>query len=234
MGTLYSVAKRSVYAVIDGSDREETRMTNDGRVATQRPEVSASRRPDEAPQLRLEGVDHLALVTDDMKKTIAFYTDVLGMTLVHVRRIPYAPDRGQPPYDNCRHYFFDMGKGSLLAFFEYPPGAPHGNRDALGGMQHLAFKATRAEFERAQRRLRGRHVEFVGPYHLGGRFTSIYFFDPNGIRLEITTDVDHADYDPVSSVFQTENEIRSELEDLYGSRAAADAVMRTMPVVEAR
>jgi len=182
-----------------------------------------------AQGLRLEGVDHLALVTDDMKTTIAFYTDVLGMALVHVRRVPFAPDRGQPPYDNCRHYFFDMGKGSLLAFFEYPPDAPRGNRDALGGMQHLAFKTTRDEFERAQARLREHDVKFVGPYHLGGRFHSIYFWDPNGIRLEITTDLDHLDYDPVTSVFQNEDEIRDELLDLYGSAEAAAVVMRRMP-----
>jgi catechol 2,3-dioxygenase-like lactoylglutathione lyase family enzyme len=204
-------------------------MTEDGRVATVSDDVGAS----EGAELRLEGVDHLALVTDDMKKTIAFYTEVLGMRLVHVRRIPFAPDRGQPPYDNCRHYFFDMGKGSLLAFFEYPPDAPKGNRDALGGMQHVAFKTTRAEFERAQRCLRAHAVDFVGPYHLGGRFYSIYFSDPNGVRLEITTDLNHADYDPVSSIYQTEDEVRAELEDLYGSRGAADAILRTMPVIPA-
>ena len=95
--------------------------------------VAVRDRPD--LQLALQGVDHLALVTDDMRKTIAFYTGVLSMRLVHVRRIPYAPDRGQPPYGNCRHYFFDMGNQSLLAFFEYPPDAPRGNRDALGGMR---------------------------------------------------------------------------------------------------
>jgi len=185
-----------------------------------------------APSFRLQGVDHLALVTDDMKKTIRFYTEVLGMALVHVRRIPYAPDRGQPPYDNCRHYFFDMGNGSLLAFFEYPSDAPAGNRDALGGMQHVAFKADRVNFERAQEQLRACAVPFVGPYHLGGRFHSIYFFDPSGIRLEITTDLTQPDYDPVSTVYQTEAEAREELESLYGSRAEADAVLRTMALVQ--
>ena len=193
--------------------------------------VGADRRGQ--PALHLEGVDHLALVTDDMRKTIAFYTEVLGMTLVHVRRIPYAPDRGQPPYDNCRHYFFDMGNGSLLAFFEYPPEAPKGNRDARGGMQHLAFKTTRVEFEHAQTRLRAQGVHFVGPFHLGGRFYSIYFSDPNGIRLEITTDVNRPDYDPVSSVYQTEEEVRAELEDLYGSREAAELLVRKMPLLTA-
>jgi catechol 2,3-dioxygenase-like lactoylglutathione lyase family enzyme len=187
----------------------------------------------EAPvKLRLQGVDHLALVTDDMKKTIEFYTEVLGFTLVHVRRIPYAPDRGQPPYDNCRHYFFDMGNQSLLAFFEYPKDAPRGNRDALGGMQHVAFHADRATFERAQTALRAGGVDFVGPFHLGGRFYSIYFFDPNRIRLEITTDVTQPDYDVITSVYQTEAEAREELESLYDSPEEVRRILEKMPLTD--
>jgi len=49
-----------------------------------------------------------------------FYTRVMGFQLVHVRRVPYEQDRGQPPHENLRHYFFDMGNDSLLAIFEYP------------------------------------------------------------------------------------------------------------------
>lgn len=181
-------------------------------------------------ELRLQGVDHLALVTDDMKKTIDFYTEVLGMTLVHVRRVPYAPDRGQPPYENCRHYFFDMGNQSLLAFFEYPKDAPEGNRDALGGMQHVAFHADRANFQRAQGRLRAHGVEVLGPFHLGDRFYSIYFFDPNGIRLEITTDLTKPEYDVITSVYQTAEEVRKELEALYDSSEEVERVMAKMPL----
>jgi catechol 2,3-dioxygenase-like lactoylglutathione lyase family enzyme len=181
-------------------------------------------------RLALQGVDHLALVTDDLKKTIEFYTQVLGMTLVHVRRVPYAPDRGQPPYEHCRHYFFDMGNQSLLAFFEYPPDAPKGNRDALGGMQHVAFHADRANFDRAQARLRAHGVELLGPFHLGGRFYSIYFFDPNGIRLEITTDLTQPDYDVITSVYQTEAEAREELETLYDSPAEVQRILARMPL----
>ena len=182
-------------------------------------------------RLELQGVDHLALVTDDMKKTIDFYTDVLGMTLAHVRKVPYAPDRGQPPYENCRHYFFDMGNQSLLAFFEYPPDAPQGNRDALGGMQHVAFHADRANFRRAQERLRAHGLNVVGPFHLGGRIYSIYFFDPNGVRLEITTDLRHEDYDPVTSMYQTEAEAREELETLYDSPGEVERILTKMPLL---
>ena len=69
------------------------------------------------------GVHHLALCTDDMKATIDFYGDVLGMPLVHAMKVPPglgtgSGNRGNPPYEQVRHYFFDMGNDSLLAFFE--------------------------------------------------------------------------------------------------------------------
>src|SRR3970040_219888 len=89
--------------------------------------------------LRTRGVDHLAIVADDMPAAMDFYTRVMNSRLVHVRRVPYEQDRGQPPYDNLRHYFFDMGNDSLFAVFEYPKGLPRQNRDPVGGMQHVAF-----------------------------------------------------------------------------------------------
>jgi catechol 2,3-dioxygenase-like lactoylglutathione lyase family enzyme len=66
------------------------------------------------------GVHHLALCTDDMKATIDFYVEVLGMPLVHAMKVPAGlgtgpGNRGNPPYEQVRHYFFDMGNDSLLA-----------------------------------------------------------------------------------------------------------------------
>ena len=83
------------------------------------------RRPLLSPTTR--GVHHLALCTDDMKATIDFYVEVLGMPLVHAMKVPPGlgtgpGNRGNPPYEQVRHYFFDMGNDSLLAFFEIPKG----------------------------------------------------------------------------------------------------------------
>src|SRR5207245_10997036 len=94
------------------------------------------RRPLVTPTLR--GVHHLALCTDDMKATIDFYVDVLGLPLVHAMKVPPglgtgSGNRGNPPYERVRHYFFDMGNDSLLAFFEIPKGKePAANRNAIG------------------------------------------------------------------------------------------------------
>ena len=67
------------------------------------------------------GIHHLALTTDDMKSTTDFYVNVLGMPLVHAMKVPEGvgtiENRGNPPYECIRHYFFDMGNDSLWAFF---------------------------------------------------------------------------------------------------------------------
>ena len=137
------------------------------------------------------GVHHLALNTDDMKMTIDFYTRILGMPLVHALRVPpglgTGPDnRGNPPFENLRHYFFDAGGDSLVAFFEIPKGAkPKGDRDAIGAMQHVSFTLTEARFEEARTRLERAGVSYLGPIHVGTQTYSIYFFDPNGHRVEL-------------------------------------------------
>ena len=164
------------------------------------------------------GVHHLALTTEDMKTTADFYVDVVGMPLVHAMKVPPGigtgpGNRGNPPYENLRHYFFDMGNDSLLAFFEIPKEAePKARRDAIGGMQHCAFAVTPEQFEALMGRLRSRDVRFDGPFESLPGLQSIYFFDPNGIRLE-------ACYEPaaggtqrvVDSVLQTRAEASEEL-----------------------
>ena len=157
------------------------------------------------------GVDHLALVTDDMPATMDFYTRVLGMQLVHVRRVPFERDRGQPPYDNLRHYFFDMGNDSLFAIFEYPKGLVRQNRDHVGGMQHVAFHVPADRFDAMLEHVKSCGVHVIGPVPLGGRFWSAYFYDPNGIRLELATDRSGVERSVIESVLQTEDEVRAEL-----------------------
>src|ERR1700722_493677 len=87
--------------------------------------TASQRKP---PGLSFRGVHHLALNTDDMKSTLEFYTEVLGMSLAHAMKVPPGlgtgpNNRGNPPYENIRHYLFDMGNDSVLAFFEIPKGA---------------------------------------------------------------------------------------------------------------
>jgi len=176
------------------------------------------------------GVDHLAIVSDDMPAAMDFYTRVLGFQLVHVRRVPYEQDRGQPPYDNLRHYFFNMGNDSLFAVFEYPKGLPRQNRDHVGGMQHVAFHVPRERFDALIERVKGLGVKVIGPVPLGGRFWSAYLFDPWGTRLEFATDRSGVQQGVVESVLQTEDEARAELETLFDDPAVVEKWLRQMPL----
>jgi catechol 2,3-dioxygenase-like lactoylglutathione lyase family enzyme len=176
------------------------------------------------------GIDHLAFVTDDLPATMDFYTRVLQLQLVHVRRVPFERDRGQPPYDNLRHYFFDMGNDSLLAFFEYPKGLARQNRDLPGGMQHIAFHVPRERFDRMVEHVKSCGVSVIGPVPLGGRFWSAYFYDPNGIRLELATSLADERLTIVESVLQTEEEARAELETLFDDPKVVEAWLHKMPL----
>ena len=176
------------------------------------------------------GVHHLALTTEDMRTTVDFYTRVVGMPLVHAMKVPPGigtgpGNRGNPPYEEIRHYFFDMGNDSLLAFFEIPPGAePHAKRDAIGGMQHVAFAITPAQFAAMEERLRAASVPFDGPIDILPGLVSIYFLDPNGIRLEACCQPKAGEKPTViGSVAQSRTEALKELESIDREWAAHTA-----------
>ena len=167
---------------------------------------------------RTRGVHHLALNTEDMAMTLAFYTKVVGMPLVHAMKVPAGlgtgpGNRGNPPYEEIRHYFFDMGNDSLLAFFEIPKGKePRARRDGIGGMQHVAFAVTPAQFKALQKRLKKARVAADGPIPVLPGLVSLYFLDPNGIRLEACCQPG-AGAKPrvIGSVRQTRAQMRREL-----------------------
>ncbi|HEY5899397.1 MAG TPA: VOC family protein [Burkholderiales bacterium] len=170
------------------------------------------------------GVHHLALNTDDMKKTIDFYVDVLGMPLVHAMKVPPGlgtgpKNRGNPPYEEIRHYFFDMGNDSLLAFFEIPKGKePQGHRNAIGAMQHVAFVVTPERFADVERRLKKNEIAYIGPIPQLPGLMGIYFIDPNGIRLEFACQpADGGDQKVLALVTQTSEELKKELATLPGA-----------------
>ena len=185
-----------------------------------------------APQLKLRGVNHLALMTDDMKETIDFYGDVLGIRLIHALTVPPGVNRGNPPFERLRHYFFDMGNDESLAFFELPKGAkPQTDRDAVGGMQHVSFTADQAMFETVQDRLKARGIPILGPIKiLGGRAPSIYFYDHNDIRLELTCHLAHTD-DPhvIDDMTMTKSAARPELMALHDDAAWVERTIAHLP-----
>ena len=196
---------------------------------------SVSPRPHGAPVLP-RGLHHLALNTDDMKMTIDFYCGVLGMPLVHALKVPPGlgtgpGNRGNPPFENLRHYFCDMGGDSLLAFFEMPKGAKgKGDRDALAAMQHCSFAVTEERFALLCARLKDAGVALTGPIPVGAGTWSVYFFDPNGIRLELSWQQgDGADVRVVERWTQTRDAALAELRSLSDDTRWLEHVTAHLP-----
>lgn len=183
------------------------------------------------------GIHHLALNTDDMKMTIDFYAGVLGMPLVHALKVPPGlgtgpGNRGNPPFENLRHYFFDAGGDTMLAFFEMPRGAKQtGDRDALAAMQHCSFTATEERFHQLMTRLNDAGVPMTGPVPVGAGTWSVYFFDPNGIRLEFSYQAhDGSDVRVLERWTQTRQEALAELESLSTDAVWLNKVTAHLPL----
>jgi catechol 2,3-dioxygenase-like lactoylglutathione lyase family enzyme len=180
------------------------------------------------------GVHHLALNTDDMKKTLDFYVGVLGMPLVHALKV--APglgtgpgNRGNPPFENIRHYFLDAGGDSLLAFFEIPKGAkPRADRDAIGTMQHVSFAVSQERFENVVERVKRANLPYLGPLNVGCDTWSVYFYDPNGIRLEFSHQ-NQAEPQVVQRWKQTRQEALEELRTLSSDQRWLETMVAHLP-----
>jgi catechol 2,3-dioxygenase-like lactoylglutathione lyase family enzyme len=135
---------------------------------------------------------HLADVTHDVEATVEFYTHVLGLDLVSTVIDDTVPSTGDPfPYI---HLFFELSDGSTIAFFEsldLPPEAPP-THPAYAIFNHLALDVgTPPEVDRWAAALRARGIDVLGPVDHRIIY-SIYFHDPNGLRLELTATTDAA------------------------------------------
>ncbi len=137
--------------------------------------------------MAIERIHHVAYRCHDAKATVQWYQQHLGMDFVLAiaeDRVPstHAPD----PY---MHVFLNAGGGNVLAFFELPNSAPMGrDENTPPWVQHIAFKVgSLAELASTQARLQAQGIDVVGPTD-HTIFQSIYFFDPNGHRLELVAD----------------------------------------------
>ena len=137
--------------------------------------------------LPLGGVHHVAYRCRNAKQTVEFYERVLNMKYVSAFSEDHVPSTGE--HDPYMHVFLDCGAGNILAFFELPT-QPDMGRDTNTPewVQHIAFKVPTYEallLGKAKAEEEG--LDVVGPTN-HGVFKSIYFFDPNGHRLELAFD----------------------------------------------
>ena len=135
----------------------------------------------------IKQLHHVAYRCRDAKETADFYTRILGLEYAMALSEDRVPSTGEAhPY---MHIFFRMDDGSYVAFFELRD-APAMGRDpnTPAWVQHLALRvADEAALMRNKARLESHGVEVLGPID-HGICKSIYFFDPNGHRLELAVD----------------------------------------------
>lgn len=135
--------------------------------------------------MKIKSLHHFAWRCRDAEETRAFYEDLLGLKYAHLIKADYVPSTGE--YCPYVHIFFEMGDGSYIAFFDLGDdvtAAPSSNTPAW--VNHLALELeSEDELLAAKKRLEDAGVEVIGvtDHHI---IKSIYFFDPNGVRLELT------------------------------------------------
>jgi catechol 2,3-dioxygenase-like lactoylglutathione lyase family enzyme len=132
----------------------------------------------------IKRIHHVAYRCNDAKETVDFYQRVLGMEFQIAFSEDRVPSTKEP--DPYMHVFMDAGMGNVLAFFELPTKEPMGrDENTPKWVQHLAFEVEDfAALEAAKKHIESEGVDVLGPTN-HGIFQSIYFFDPNGHRLEL-------------------------------------------------
>jgi catechol 2,3-dioxygenase-like lactoylglutathione lyase family enzyme len=130
------------------------------------------REPAKRPSSCAQGVHHLALICSDVERTIRFYQDVLGFPLVELFE--------NRDYQGSTHLFFDLGHDNTLAFFDFPGLDLGPYAEVLGGFHHLAISVGQEQWDAARSRLdeEGVATQVISEI-------SMYFSDPDGVRLEL-------------------------------------------------
>ncbi len=127
------------------------------------------------PASSARGLHHFALICSDVRRTIEFYQGVLEFPLTEIFE--------NRDYPGSNHFFFDIGNGNLLAFFDLPGLDLGPYAEVLGGLHHVAISVTPEKWEHLRGKLDAAHVDYIVE-----STTSIYFSDPDGARLELLAD----------------------------------------------
>ncbi|SFW60486.1 VOC family protein [Amycolatopsis australiensis] len=129
----------------------------------------------ERPATNGRGIHHTALISSDVERTIRFYQDLLGFPLTELIE--------NRDYPGSSHFFFDVGNGNAVAFFDLPGLDLGPYAEVLGGLHHLALSVEPERWSVIKDKLDEAGV----PYLLESR-TSIYLSDPDGARIELISD----------------------------------------------
>ncbi|HEY2443786.1 MAG TPA: VOC family protein [Streptosporangiaceae bacterium] len=139
---------------------------------------------EDRPASSARGVHHVALLSADVERTIGFYQGLLEFPLTEIFE--------NRDYSGSNHFFFDLGNGNLLAFFDFPGLDLGPYAEVLGGLHHIAISVEPGRWER----LRGK-LDAAGVGYQQESGTSLYFRDPDGARIELIAD-------PLGNMYGTE------------------------------
>jgi glyoxylase I family protein len=127
------------------------------------------------PASTARGVHHIAFICRDVEQTIRFHQGFLGFPLVEIVE--------NRDYAGSTHFFFDIGHGNLLGFFDFPGHDHPPFTETVGGVQHLAVSVDEEQFSTARQALDAAGIPYAGPDR--GVRDSLYLRDPNGVPIEL-------------------------------------------------
>jgi catechol 2,3-dioxygenase-like lactoylglutathione lyase family enzyme len=144
-------------------------------IEQERERIRSTYLKEQRPPSSARGLHHFALLCSDVERTVKFYQEVLEFPLTEIFE--------NRDYKGSNHFFFDIGNGNLLAFFDLPGLDLGPYAEVLGGLHHLAISVEPATWDR----LKG-NLDAAGVEYLEESGTSIYFRDPDGARIELIAD----------------------------------------------
>jgi catechol 2,3-dioxygenase-like lactoylglutathione lyase family enzyme len=144
-------------------------------IEAERDRIRAEHLREQRPASSARGFHHVALICSDVERTVRFYQDLLEFPLTEIFE--------NRDYRGSNHFFFDIGHGNLLAFFDLPGLDLGPYAEVLGGLHHIAISVTPEKWEH----LRGK-LDAAGVQYMVESEVSIYFRDPDGVRLELLAD----------------------------------------------
>jgi catechol 2,3-dioxygenase-like lactoylglutathione lyase family enzyme len=127
------------------------------------------------PASSARGLHHFAIVCADVERTVRFYQELLEFPLTEVIE--------NRDYPGSNHFFFDIGNGNLIAFFDFPGLDVGPYAEVLGGLHHVCISVEPERWAHLRSKLDDAGVEYVAESG-----SSLYFRDPDGARLELISD----------------------------------------------